>query len=111
MDYGIPRNSVGSQPSFPTVCHLQLRDGERGEGAVLGWAERTITPADGWVRLHVPVPPEVTMRSLLLVSHMAAGAANHYYARTTFRDIQLYAERLAPPDADPARPQSGTRYR
>ena len=99
------------QPSFPTVCHLQLRDGERGEGAVLGWAERTITSADGWVRLHVPVPPGATMRSLLLVSHMAAGAANHYGARTKFRDIQLYAERLAPPDAGPAHPRSRTRCR
>lgn len=90
---------LASQPSFPVVCHLQLRDGERGEGAVLGWAERTITSADGWVRLHVSIPPGTTMRSLLLLSHMATGAKDHAYARTTFRDIQLFLECLGPPDA------------
>jgi hypothetical protein len=93
---------LGTQPSFPTVCHLQLRDGERGEGESLGWDERTITSADGWVRLQVQVPPGATLRSLLLVSHMAEGAENHDHARTTFRDIQLFAERLASPDANPA---------
>jgi ubiquinone/menaquinone biosynthesis C-methylase UbiE len=102
---------LGSMPSLPTVCHLQVRDGERGDGATLAWTERTITSADGWVRLHVDVPPGATMRSLLLVSHMAKGAADHFYARTTFRDIQLYAERLAPEDADPAHPPSGTHQR
>jgi hypothetical protein len=90
---------LASQPSFPTVCQLQLRDGERGEGAILGWAERTITSADGWVRLRVAVPRGATMRSLLLVSQMAAGAENHLYARTTFRDIQLFAECVDRPDA------------
>jgi hypothetical protein len=89
---------LGERPSPPTVCHLQLRDGERGQGAILGWTEQTITAVDGWVRLHASVPPGASMRSLLLGSRMADGAANHFHARTTFRDIQLFAERLDWPE-------------